>query len=168
MNLKDLEKVIKLVEKANINQLKLEEDGDYWIAHFNHKKLPFLKEDVVILPLTNITIEELSEKYSDRHGFIIQSSFPFEDNYLLEINKLLVQHRIVNQKLEFITRLGNNIVAFVYEEVRTEPLFFTQGSFTTVKGIFLVEALSLYIKLTSNPFRGSEFNLEDFVDDTDS
>ena len=40
--------------------LKLEEDGDYWIAHFNHKKIPFLKEDVVILPLTNITIEELS------------------------------------------------------------------------------------------------------------
>jgi acetyl-CoA carboxylase biotin carboxyl carrier protein len=27
MNLKDLEKIIKLVERANINQLKLEEDG---------------------------------------------------------------------------------------------------------------------------------------------
>lgn len=40
--------------------LRLEEEGDYWIAHFNHKKLPFLKEDVVVLPLSNITIEELS------------------------------------------------------------------------------------------------------------
>lgn len=40
--------------------LKLEDSGEYLIAHFNHKKLPFLKEDVVILPLTNITIEELS------------------------------------------------------------------------------------------------------------
>lgn len=40
--------------------LKLEEENEYWIAHFNAKKLPFLKEDVVILPLTNITIEELS------------------------------------------------------------------------------------------------------------
>lgn len=40
--------------------LTLEENGDYWLAHFNYKKLPFLKEDVVILPLTNITIEELS------------------------------------------------------------------------------------------------------------
>ena len=40
--------------------LELKEEGDYWLAYFNHKKLPFLKEDVVILPLTNITIEELS------------------------------------------------------------------------------------------------------------
>lgn len=40
--------------------LRLEDNEDYWIAHFNHKKLFFLKEDVVILPLTNITIEELS------------------------------------------------------------------------------------------------------------
>lgn len=40
--------------------LKLEDNGEYWIAHFNKKKLPFLKEDVVILPLSNITIEELS------------------------------------------------------------------------------------------------------------
>jgi len=49
-----------LLLPAHSEYLKLEEDGDYWIAHFNHKKLPFLKEDVVILPLTNITIEELS------------------------------------------------------------------------------------------------------------
>ncbi len=40
--------------------LQIQEEGDYWIAIFNHKKLFFLKEDVVILPLTNITIEELS------------------------------------------------------------------------------------------------------------
>ena len=40
--------------------LQLEEDGDYCYAYFDNKKLPFLKEDVVVLPLTNITIEELS------------------------------------------------------------------------------------------------------------
>lgn len=40
--------------------LQLKEENEYWIAHFNHKKLFFLKEDVIILPLTNITIEELS------------------------------------------------------------------------------------------------------------
>ena len=40
--------------------LKLEDGGEYWIAHFDNKKMPFLKEDVVILPLSNITIEELS------------------------------------------------------------------------------------------------------------
>lgn len=40
--------------------LTLEEDNDYLLAHYNGKKIPFLKEDVVVLPITNTTIEELS------------------------------------------------------------------------------------------------------------
>ena len=40
--------------------LTLNDAGDYWHAVFNHKTLPFLKEDVIVLPISNITIEELS------------------------------------------------------------------------------------------------------------
>lgn len=40
--------------------LSLEDTGDMWIAHFGQEKIPFLKRDVLILPVTNITIEELS------------------------------------------------------------------------------------------------------------
>lgn len=40
--------------------LLLKEENEYLTAYFNQKKLPFLKDDVVVLPLTNITIEELS------------------------------------------------------------------------------------------------------------
>lgn len=40
--------------------LKLEETPDMWIGHFNHERIPFLKRDVLILPICNITIEELS------------------------------------------------------------------------------------------------------------
>ena len=40
--------------------LKLEDTGDMWVAHFNTEKIPFLKRDVVVLPICNITIEELS------------------------------------------------------------------------------------------------------------
>ncbi len=40
--------------------LQYAEDDDYYYFTFNHKKIPFLKEDVTLLPLTNITIEELS------------------------------------------------------------------------------------------------------------
>ena len=40
--------------------LKLEETPDMWIAHFNQERIPFLKRDVLILPISNITIEELS------------------------------------------------------------------------------------------------------------
>lgn len=37
-----------------------EEDNDYLYFTFNHKKIPFLREDVTLLPVVNITVEELS------------------------------------------------------------------------------------------------------------
>jgi len=40
--------------------LKLEENKDMLFAYFDQDKIPFLKKDVVILPLSNITIEELA------------------------------------------------------------------------------------------------------------
>lgn len=40
--------------------LILKEEENYCLAYFNNQKLPFLKDDIVILPLTNITIEELA------------------------------------------------------------------------------------------------------------
>lgn len=45
---------------ATSKYLQLEDTGDMWIAHFNQERIPFLKRDVVILPISNITIEELS------------------------------------------------------------------------------------------------------------
>lgn len=40
--------------------LEYAEDETYHYFTFNHKKIPFLKEDVTLMPLTNITVEELS------------------------------------------------------------------------------------------------------------
>lgn len=40
--------------------LQIEDGGDYWIGHYDHKKLMFLKEDIILVPVTNITIEDLS------------------------------------------------------------------------------------------------------------
>lgn len=37
-----------------------DEDEDYYYFTFNHKKMVFLKEDITLMPLSNITIEELS------------------------------------------------------------------------------------------------------------
>lgn len=45
---------------ANSKFLTLEEKDGMWIGHFNNEKIPFLKRDAVILPVTNVTIEELS------------------------------------------------------------------------------------------------------------
>lgn len=40
--------------------LEYAEDAEYYYFTFNGKKIPFLKEDVTLMPLTNITVEELS------------------------------------------------------------------------------------------------------------
>lgn len=36
------------------------QDDEYYYFTFNHKKIPFLKEDITLLPVSNITVEELS------------------------------------------------------------------------------------------------------------
>ena len=40
--------------------MTMEEDETYYYFTFNHKKMVLLKEDVTVLPLANITTEELS------------------------------------------------------------------------------------------------------------
>jgi 6-pyruvoyltetrahydropterin/6-carboxytetrahydropterin synthase len=59
--------------------LTQEEDDDYYYFTFNHKKIPFLKEDVTLLPVTNITVEELSRWFVEQ---------------LVEEKEELTRHRI--------------------------------------------------------------------------
>lgn len=40
--------------------LRIETTDEYYLAHFNGEKIPFLKKDVVLLPISNTTLEELS------------------------------------------------------------------------------------------------------------
>jgi 6-pyruvoyltetrahydropterin/6-carboxytetrahydropterin synthase len=40
--------------------LRVEDAGDKWIVHFHTESLPFLKKDVMVLPITNATLEDLS------------------------------------------------------------------------------------------------------------
>src|ERR1700733_14017533 len=41
--------------------LILEENKNYLYAIFNNERIPFLKTDVIVLPITNVTVEELSQ-----------------------------------------------------------------------------------------------------------
>ena len=41
--------------------LTFEEDDDYHYVTFNGEKIPFLKSDVLLLPITNTTLEDLSQ-----------------------------------------------------------------------------------------------------------
>ncbi len=45
----------------NSPYLQIEEDEHYYYATFNHEKIPFLKNDVLLLPVENTTLEDLSQ-----------------------------------------------------------------------------------------------------------
>jgi len=40
--------------------MRVYEEGDQWIAQFGQQRIPFFKEDAVVLPICNVTLEELS------------------------------------------------------------------------------------------------------------
>jgi 6-pyruvoyltetrahydropterin/6-carboxytetrahydropterin synthase len=59
--------------------LKIVEENDQWILHFNQQAISFWKQDAVVLPICNVTLEELS------YWFLKQ---------LLENTNELVEHSI--------------------------------------------------------------------------
>ena len=46
--------------------LTIEKEGGYTIAVFNGERIPFLERDVTVLPIANVTVEELSHYFLGR------------------------------------------------------------------------------------------------------
>jgi 6-pyruvoyltetrahydropterin/6-carboxytetrahydropterin synthase len=46
--------------------LSIDVDGDHLFATFNGKRIPFLREDVLLLPIVNATLEEFSRLILER------------------------------------------------------------------------------------------------------
>lgn len=46
--------------------LMIEEQEDYYVGHFNNEKIPLPKADVILLPLRNISVEELAIWFLDQ------------------------------------------------------------------------------------------------------
>lgn len=59
-----------------------DDNSEYYIASFAGKKMPFLKEDVVILPLANITIEALSSWFLSQ---LIDSEEELQQHAILDV-----------------------------------------------------------------------------------
>lgn len=46
--------------------LQIEDKENYYHIHFNQEIIPFLKHDVVLLSLTNVTVEDLSQWFVEQ------------------------------------------------------------------------------------------------------
>jgi 6-pyruvoyltetrahydropterin/6-carboxytetrahydropterin synthase len=58
--------------------LRIEEDGEFYIAYFNGEKIPLLKSDTLLLPVRNSTVEEFARYVRDQ--FIGDESFVKQRN----------------------------------------------------------------------------------------
>jgi 6-pyruvoyltetrahydropterin/6-carboxytetrahydropterin synthase len=65
--------------------LRIEEQGEYCYAHFGAEKIPFLKKDITVMPLHNITLEELS------HWFLAQLTSDAEELRKNALQKVVVK-----------------------------------------------------------------------------
>lgn len=63
--------------------LTIEEKENYYHAHFNSEVLMFLKRDVKILPITNVTVEELSNWFLNQ---ILLDQNELHSNRIVAIN----------------------------------------------------------------------------------
>lgn len=50
----------RFILPAESQYLKLEEETNHWHVYIGTEKITFLKRDTIVLPLTNVTMEELS------------------------------------------------------------------------------------------------------------
>ena len=73
--------------------LLYDEDDEYYYFTFNHKKMPFLKEDITLLPLTNITVEELSRWFVEE---------------LIKEHEELARHRIERLTIKVFSAPGQS------------------------------------------------------------
>ena len=60
--------------------LRVEEEGEFYVAWFNGEKIPLLKSDTLLLPIRNSTVEEFARYVRDR--FIGDESFVRERKIL--------------------------------------------------------------------------------------
>ncbi len=73
--------------------LKVSDEGDYYCIQFNTEKIMLLKRDTKVLPISNVTVEELS------NWFLQQLLFDQEQ---------LDSHRIQKIKIKILTGLGRS------------------------------------------------------------
>ncbi len=64
--------------------LRLEQDGGYLVGIFNGERIPFLRRDVLTLPISNITVEELA-------GYFLQKLLTTPRIAALPLQKLAIR-----------------------------------------------------------------------------
>jgi len=76
------------------------------------------------LEFKTLTLDELKADYSDRLGFVFKGNTPSPDSSIEKICDVVIQRKVATSYPEFVNRVGDNIVVFVYGDDFDSPTFF--------------------------------------------
>lgn len=95
----------------------------------------------------DLTVEELRADYSTRHGFVFQSNTRSSDGSIENICNVLINKEITSEYPEFIVRLNDTTIAFVYVgDDFNSPKFMYYSTLANRFGFFKVESLVNVLK----------------------
>jgi len=94
--------------------------------------------------IKNVSIEELREKYFERHGFAFVSPFPSSDEGIERLAQTLRNQGISRDFPLLVTRI-NNATVFVYENLDA-PYFFKKSEHLQFMGLGNVIPLVFFLK----------------------
>lgn len=78
---------------AHSEYLQLQETEDKWLVHFDKQTIPFFKRDAVVLGITNVTLEEISNWFLEQ---------------LLTNTAELLEHKIFGMKVTAFNGRGES------------------------------------------------------------
>lgn len=64
----------------------------------------------------NLTIPQLKEKYSERHGFVFAASSPCDNYYCDKVSDEIKRNNGSDSDIEFVVELSPQIFVFVYPD----------------------------------------------------
>ena len=76
------------------------------------------------LEFKTLTLDELKQDYSTRLGFVFKAKVRSSDEAIENLCNVLISYNVARELPEFVNRVGDNIVVFVYGDDFDSPAFF--------------------------------------------
>jgi hypothetical protein len=95
--------------------------------------------------LKNIPLEDLKKDYSTRLGFVFRGPTKSSDKAIEHLCNMLIHHNITKEFPEFVTRIDDLNVAFVYKDDFDCPPFFQHAQIAMRMGVCQIFSLFNYL-----------------------
>lgn len=95
-----------------------------------------------------ISLKQLKNDYSDRHGFIFQARSPCKDISIENMCNTLIEHAYTKEQPEFVTRLNPNTFVVVYAKGISfkSGEFYQKANHPMLQNVFSVDTLTAFLK----------------------